>query len=54
VLAFIRRIPKEFELEKQVDYDQQFEKTFHEPLNIVLTAIGWHSETQYNLEGFFS
>lgn len=54
VLSFIRRIPKEFELEKQVDYDMQFEKTFREPLNIVLTAIGWHSETQYNLEDFFS
>jgi len=54
VLSFIRRIPKEFELEKQVDYDMQFEKTFREPLNIVLAAIDWHSETQYNLEDFFS
>ena len=54
VLAFIRRVPKEFELEKQVDYDMQFNKTFLEPLNIVLAAIGWHSETQYNLEDFFS
>jgi DNA polymerase elongation subunit (family B) len=54
VLSFIRRIPKEFELEKQVDYDMQFEKTFREPLNIVLAAIDWHSEPQYNLEDFFS
>lgn len=54
VLSFIRRIPKEFELERQVDYDLQFEKTFREPLNIVLAAIGWHSETQFNLENFFS
>jgi len=53
VLSFIRRIPKEFELEKHVDYDKQFEKTFREPLNIVLNSIGWHSEPVFNLEGFF-
>jgi hypothetical protein len=54
VISFIQRIPKEFELEKQVDYDEQFEKTFREPLNIVLSSIGWHSETQFTLEDFFS
>lgn len=53
VLSFIRRIPKEFELEKQVDYDAQFQKTFAEPLMIVLNAIGWHIETQYTLDDFF-
>jgi DNA polymerase elongation subunit (family B) len=54
VFSFIRRIPKEFELEKHVDYDEQFEKTFREPLNIVLSSIGWNSEVQFNLEDFFS
>jgi len=54
VFSFIRRIPKEFELEAQVDYDAQFQKTFVEPLTIVLDVIGWHTETQFNLEDFFS
>lgn len=54
VISFIRRIPKEFELEKVVDYEEQFHKTFQEPLNIVLDAIGWKSEQVYTLEGFFS
>jgi hypothetical protein len=54
VLSFIRRIPKEFELEKHVDYDEQFEKTFREPLNIVLSSIGWQSEKTFSLEDFFS
>lgn len=54
VMSFIRRIPPQFELEKAIDWDLQFQKTFAEPLNIVLEAIGWHSEVQYNLEDFFS
>lgn len=54
VLSFIRRIPKEFDLEKHVDYDEQFEKTFREPLNIVLSSIGWQSEKKCSLEDFFS
>lgn len=54
VMAFIRRIPPQFELEKALDWDLQFRKTFLEPLNIVLEAVGWHSEPQYNLESFFS
>jgi hypothetical protein len=54
VMSFIRRIPPQFELEKAIDWDLQFAKTFSEPLNIVLDAIGWHAEEQYNLEDFFS
>lgn len=54
VFSFIRRIPKEFEIEKHIDYDEQFEKTFREPLNIVLSSIGWNSETTMTLEDFFS
>jgi len=54
VLSFILRVPKEFELEKAVDYDQQFQKTFIEPLNIVLDVIGWHTEKMYSLDSFFS
>ncbi len=54
VLSFIRRIPKEFELDRYIDYDVQFEKTFREPLNIVLSCIGWKSEATSNLEDFFS
>jgi hypothetical protein len=53
VISFIGRIPKEFELEKGVDYDLQFEKSFLEPLNIILSCIGWHLEKTSNLEDFF-
>lgn len=53
VMSFIGRIPKEFELEKYVDYELQFEKSFLEPLNIILSCIGWHSEKTSSLEDFF-
>jgi DNA polymerase elongation subunit (family B) len=53
VMSFIGRIPKEFKLETCVDYDMQFEKSFVEPLNIILSCIGWHSEKTSTLEDFF-
>jgi hypothetical protein len=54
VISFVRRIPPEFQIEKYVDYEEQFAKTFQEPLNIVLTSIGWKSEASGTLEGLFS
>jgi hypothetical protein len=47
-------IPKEFDLEKYIDYDTQFEKSFVEPLKIVLECINWKVEKQNSLEDFFS
>jgi DNA polymerase elongation subunit (family B) len=54
VISFLVRIPKEFQLETIVDYDLQFQKSFVEPLNIILDSIGWRSERTSTLEGFFS
>ena len=41
-------------LDKYVDYDLQFEKSFVEPLKIILDAIGWNVEKTVNLEMFFT
>jgi hypothetical protein len=54
IISFPSRIPKEFKLEQVVDYDLQFQKSFVEPLNIILNSIGWHSEHVSTLEDFFS
>ena len=37
-------IPKEFDLNKYIDYNTQFEKTFLDPLTIILKSIGWKAE----------
>jgi DNA polymerase elongation subunit (family B) len=54
VISFLSSIPKEFDLDKYIDYDTQFDKSFLEPLKIVLNAIGWKSEKINSLEDFFS
>jgi hypothetical protein len=55
VIAFPQGdIPKEFDLHKYIDYKTQFEKSFLEPLKIILDAIEWETERTSNLMGFFS
>ena len=46
-------LPEEFGLHKYIDYDLQFQKTFLEPLNLILDSIGWTAEEQTTLEDFF-
>ena len=53
VIAFPDYLPPELKLDKYMDYDKQFEKTFLEPLNPILEAIGWHSEERVTLEDIF-
>ena len=53
VISFFQQLPKEFNLEKYVDYQLQFEKSFLEPLKNVLVSIGWQHEKRGNLMSFF-
>jgi DNA polymerase elongation subunit (family B) len=53
VISFPQVLPKEFDLHKYLDYNTQFEKTFLEPLKIVIDSIGWSSEKQNTLESLF-
>ena len=54
VLSFIQDFPRELGLEKYVDYETQFSKSFVEPLRIILDSIGWSVEKSASLESFFS
>ena len=54
VIAFPTLLPKELGIEKYIDYDTQFEKSFIDPLRIVLDSIGWKTEKVSSLEDFFS
>jgi DNA polymerase elongation subunit (family B) len=53
VISFIQDFPRELNLDKYIDYDLQFEKSFVEPLKAILDAIGWNVEKTVNLELFF-
>jgi hypothetical protein len=54
VVSYPSRLPKEFGLQDYIDYDTQFEKTFLDPIKIILDSIGWETEKQSTLESFFS
>lgn len=53
-LAFISGIPAQLQADKYIDYDKQFEKSFLEPLEIILSAINWRTEKTESLEDFFA
>jgi len=53
VIAFIQEFPKEMGLDKYIDYELQFQKSFIEPLKSILDAIGWKIEKTVTLELFF-
>jgi len=54
VISFISDFPKELGLDKYIDYELQFEKSFLEPLKSILDAIGWKVEKTVNLDSFFA
>ena len=52
-VAFITKLPKEFGLEKYIDYELIFQKAFVDPLEHILNPLGWHTEPQASLEDLF-
>jgi DNA polymerase elongation subunit (family B) len=53
VISFPTYLPPELQLEKYVNYDMQFQKTFLDPIDPILSAIGWSLEDKNTLEDFF-
>lgn len=47
------QLPKELGLDKYIDYDTQFEKTFEGPLSSLTDAAGWSLREVSSLEDFF-
>ena len=54
IISFIQDFPTELGLDKYIDYELQFEKSFLEPLKSILDAIGWKTEQTTTLESFFT
>ena len=53
IIAYFQTLPTELNLNKYIDYDTQFEKSFTAPLKNVLETIGWQVEKRGSLESFF-
>ena len=54
VISFPNRLPLELGLQKYVDYETQFQKSFIDPLTSILDTVGWKTEQVSTLEGLFS
>ena len=53
-VSFFSAIPPEMNLDKYVDYQLQFEKSFLEPLKNVLQCVGWTHEKKVTIGSFFA
>ena len=53
VISFMNQIPKELNLDKYVNRDLQFEKSFKDPLKTILDVLYWNIESRPSLEQFF-
>ena len=53
VISFPTYLPEEFNLHQYINYDEQFDKSFLEPLRFIVNAINWNFEKQSTLDNFF-
>lgn len=53
-IAFVDKLPPEFNLTEYVDYDTMFDKTFRDAVQNILDSLGWHAEKQATLEDWFA
>lgn len=53
VIAFPEKLPKEFDLLENVDYNKMYDKVFLEPLKAITEVIGWEIEKRNRMEDFF-
>jgi DNA polymerase elongation subunit (family B) len=54
VIATPDDLPTELGLDKYIDRELQFEKSFLEPIRSITSVIGWNAERKSTLESFFA
>ena len=50
-ISFMTQLPKELDFHKMINYDMQFEKSFVEPLNVIIEKINWLVDRSYGTQG---
>jgi len=50
-ISFMTQLPKELDFHKLINYDMQFEKSFVEPLNVIIEKINWLVDRSYGTQG---
>lgn len=53
VICFPTILPEELNIKPYIDYTTQFDKTFLEPLKIILDCVGWKTEKSASLSSYF-
>jgi DNA polymerase elongation subunit (family B) len=53
VIACHHNLPRQLNLDRYIDYDLQYNKSFVEPIKTILDAIGWQVEKRNTLDGFW-
>jgi len=54
VISVASALPKQFGIDKYIDYEKQFDKSFIEPMKTITDAIGWKLEKVVTLEDFWN
>ena len=54
VIACPGELPKEFDMDRFIDREKQFDKAFIEPIKNIVKCIGWEVEKRATLDSFFS
>ena len=49
--SFITSMPKELDIKKMINYDEQFEKSFVSPLKFITDKINWLVDGSYGVQG---
>ena len=50
-ISFSTKLPKELDFYKIIAYDEQFEKSFVEPLKFITNKILWNIDKSYGQQG---
>lgn len=54
VFACPNELPQEFGLNKYIDYDTQFQKTYLDPITAIAKVVGWKTENKESVDDFYS